>query len=309
MLRRFLTTLQQVRIDAATHVGIVYAAFCMEVSMKLSRLIWLFVLAMAPAALAQGTYSEIDFPGAFSTYAVGIDKAGDVSGWFKENNGDIHGFLLRNGTYTRIDYPGTAEGTQLGAMNDLGQIVGVAGVTFIFDMNTGTFTDINSNLSPSALNNSGVVVGQVNTNGGLYGYVLKGTKGMVIEPPQTFFGMAAGISTSGDIVGYASGSSGNINFEYSKGKYSLITIPNITSPVVYGINPAGTLVVGSYASGTSYAGFVYDGKTLTSLQYNGADTVANTMNDSGQVVGIFGYDSTNNIHGFVWTPRLKAAKK
>jgi len=275
------------------------------------RHVLLLLLAFAPAALAQGTYTEIDFPGAFSTQAVGIDKAGDISGWYEDQNAATHGFVLRNGNYTSVDYPGTTGGTALYGMNDMGQIVGAgAAGPFIYDMNTRTFTLINypnsRSTSPSAINNAGVVVGQVDTSN-LYGFALSGTKGMIVEPPATVYGTASGISSGGVIVGFASNSSGTVNFTYTKGKYYPITIPGTSSLQVYGINPTGTAVVGTYVDVYGdYTGFVYQNKVLTPVQFNSAQTIASAINSSGQVVGLFGYLGAPDLHGFLWTPPRNA---
>src|SRR5690242_17770895 len=65
----------------------------------------LVLIAIAPL-MAQGTYTQIDVPGAFTTFCYGINTAGDIVGTYVDSPGNfIHGFLLSNGTYTTIDYP------------------------------------------------------------------------------------------------------------------------------------------------------------------------------------------------------------
>ena len=283
--------------------------------MRVLKSAWLLFLAFVPAALAQGTYTQIDYPGAFSTQAVGIDDAGNISGWYEDQNTALHGFVLRNGNYISVDYPGTTGGTALYGMNNVGQVVGVGGAgPFFYDMNAQTFTLISypnvSSTGPSAINNAGVVVGQVDTNKGLYGFALKGTKGTLIEPPGTLFATASGISTSGIIVGFASSPrSSTVNFEYVKGSYYRITIPDAASLQVYGIDPTGKALVGSYINSYGdYSGFVYRGHTLTPVQFNGAQTVASGINSSGQIVGLFGYLGAPDLHGFLWTPPADTKK-
>jgi probable HAF family extracellular repeat protein len=57
------------------------------------------------------------------------------------------------------------------------------------------------------------------------------------------------------------------------------------------------------------AGFMYEKKTLTSLQFPGSNfTQAFGINATGEVAGQF-VDSKGNIHGFTWTPPADAAKK
>ena len=81
--------------------------------MKTRRVILALVVLMAVSVplLAQGTYTQIDVPGASNTYCAGIDKAGGVTGSYADSDGRWHGFFLRNGTYRFFDYPG-GEDTQ-----------------------------------------------------------------------------------------------------------------------------------------------------------------------------------------------------
>lgn len=60
------------------------------------------LLAIAPLAVAQGTYTQIDYPGAAQTGVNGIDSAGDLVGTYPDASNTFHGLLLSNGTYTTI---------------------------------------------------------------------------------------------------------------------------------------------------------------------------------------------------------------
>ena len=82
-----------------------------------------FLLASAPLALAQGTYTQIDVPGATETAPFGIDAAGDICGEYSDASYNQHGFLLSNGIYTTIDPPGGI-GTTADSINNSGQTVG-----------------------------------------------------------------------------------------------------------------------------------------------------------------------------------------
>src|SRR5437763_16661689 len=85
----------------------------------------LLLTATAPL-MAQGTYTQFDVPGALATFAIGVDTAGDVVGYYIDANINYHGFLYAGGTYATIDYPGVMY-TYLYGINDLSQIVGQAG--------------------------------------------------------------------------------------------------------------------------------------------------------------------------------------
>jgi hypothetical protein len=92
--------------------------------MKLTEFMFatLLLIASVPLALAQGTYTQIDVPGATGTSGRGIDTAGDIVGSYLSGASDV-GFLLSGGVYSTIKYPGS-ELTFLFGINDNGQIVG-----------------------------------------------------------------------------------------------------------------------------------------------------------------------------------------
>jgi len=129
------------------------------------------LLATAPLALAQGTYTQIDYPGAVQTECWGIDNAGDVVGEYVDGLGISHGFLLSGGAYSTIDYPHLRD-TGLYGINDVGQIVGFAQVQgFLYDTQTQLFTPVNR--------------------------------------PGASYSVLTGINDEGTIVGYSAGASGN----------------------------------------------------------------------------------------------------
>src|SRR5207245_7320496 len=101
-----------------------------------------------------------DVPGAITTEAFGINTAGDIVGFYVDTNFIFHGFLFSGGTYTTIDY---TDGTTayLFGINDLGQIVGIASVGFLYDVQTQTLTTINyphtNSTGPVSINIAGTI--------------------------------------------------------------------------------------------------------------------------------------------------------
>src|SRR5438552_3147683 len=75
---------------------------------------YLFALSFALGAtsnlLADGlTFTAIDYPGAASTQAWGINNRGDIVGYYTLADKSTHGFLLASdGNFTSIDFPGAA---------------------------------------------------------------------------------------------------------------------------------------------------------------------------------------------------------
>ena len=66
-----------------------------------------FLLGAASNLLADGgAFTAIDFPGATSTQAWGINPGGDIIGFYVSADKATHGFLKSRGEYSSIDFPG-----------------------------------------------------------------------------------------------------------------------------------------------------------------------------------------------------------
>lgn len=70
-----------------------------------------------------GTYTQLDVPGASFTVAEGINNSGDIAGLYVDTLGVFHGFILSKGVYKTIDVPQSME-TTIFSINDEGEIVG-----------------------------------------------------------------------------------------------------------------------------------------------------------------------------------------
>jgi probable HAF family extracellular repeat protein len=94
------------------------------------------------------TFTQIDFPGAPFTAALGINNHSQIVGvYVNAEGGTQHGFLLDEGAFTAIDFPASTS-TQSSAINDRGQIVGTfrfresSDVPHGFLLDDGAFTQI-----------------------------------------------------------------------------------------------------------------------------------------------------------------------
>jgi probable HAF family extracellular repeat protein len=274
------------------------------------------LLATAPLTLAQGTYTQIDYPGSIFTEGYSIDTNGDIVGTYVDTSDNYHGFLLSGVTYTTIDYPGGA-GTYLFGLNDVGQIVGLGGNSFgfLYDEQAQTFTAINyphaNETFPNAINNAGTIVGSVNYGKNVNsGFALVSSSYKRVSPPGTIQSLAAGVTESNEIVGNVFKTGETLNFLFSRGKYEALTMPNVPGAQVTGINPTGTTVVGFYTTSSGIiSGFLYQNSTLTTLLFPGSiQTQAYGINAAGEVVGLF-VDTNFVYHAFTWTPPADAKKK
>lgn len=280
---------------------------------KMLSALTIFLIAV-PLALTQGTYTQIDVPGATRTFAIGINNVSDISGWYVNFDGTYHGFLLSGGTYTTIDYPGSSA-TELYGMNDLGQFVGYTGtatVGFEYDSKTQEFTNIAypgaSSTLPGVINNAGAVGGYFfDGTGNLFGFELAGSTYRRIAPGMALGCEVTGITGSGNVAGVCDP---HENFLLAQGKYQQLRIPGLPGTTVTGISPSGAALVGWYQpSSAIYDGFVYQNNTVQTLQFAGSnETFPTGVNNSGEVVGLF-YDSSGFSHGFTWTPPAPVEKK
>jgi probable HAF family extracellular repeat protein len=279
-----------------------------------------FVIALSSLVLAQGTYTQIDVPGAIDTYGNGIDSAGDIVGSYIDSSFNYHGFLLSNGTYTTLNYPGASYTFPLD-INDKGQIAGYAVGSsqnvvygFFYDVATQTFTTLSDpnegKTEPCCINNSGFIGGTVYPNNGPFGFSLIGSTYELLMPPGTVTNSVIGVTAAGEfILSGTTSSSSTLYFSYFKGDYSQITLPSKPQIQLFGVNPQGTAYVGAYQQTVSTAdGYVYDVQTskFVAVEFPG-ETITNAegINRHGEVVGVF-TDASNHTHAFTFMPTGEA---
>jgi len=270
-----------------------------------------FLIFSSLCTMAQGAYTQIDYPGSIETFVYGIDSSGDIAGWYVQTSGSHQGFFLSQGIFTTISYPDASDTAVLG-MNDFGQFVGSTAdpdIGFLYDSQNQTFTTIAYPAAfqtyPTAINNGGKIVGYFDGTAGNFGFELVGSTYRLVVPKGESNSTATGITSTSHVD-----ASLNRNFVVSQEKYQGLSIPDVPSAAVAGINPAGTAIVGWYQPSSGiYNGYSYQNRVLQTLQFPGSTyTVANGVNDAGEVVGYF-EDSNFNYHGFTWTPPVNDTKK
>ncbi len=115
-----------------------------------------------------GTFTTLDDPSGFETIAVGINKMGQIVGYY-DSPGARHGFLYSGGQFTTIDPPLTVGYSTVNGINDMGQIVGeyrdAGGRTHGFLYSGGFYTTLDDPLAGSigteafGINDMGQIVG------------------------------------------------------------------------------------------------------------------------------------------------------
>jgi hypothetical protein len=227
----------------------------------------LFLIGTVPLC-AQGTYTQIDYPGAVATYGYGINSAGDVVGDYVDASDIQHGFLMSGGTFTTIDNP-IGGWTWISGINDHGTVVGYGGIAFLYDIQSKVFTNIGIGgleTTPLGINNADTVVGFVIS--GRYhahqtGFELSAqgqtTRIKVMDAEST---LPWGVSTSGLVVGYGFlGDYSDYSFSFDSGKSKFLTIADAPNAIVLGINTQGTAVVGWYSPLGVESGFLFQNNT------------------------------------------------
>lgn len=281
--------------------------------------LWGTAIVMLPASGSALDFTSIDFPGARSTVANGINGHGDVVGEYVNSAFQSRGFLLHGGEFSTIEYPG-ASFTSAKGINTGGDIVGWyqigTGPLFGFLLREGVYHSIGGPNGTGALangiNDFGEIVGGYSDSRGSHGFLLRGRAYTSVDFPANYESLpdtdALGISLQGIIVGdYLPFLAAN-GFVLRAGGFTSIqaTFSNLTLGTpqtnAFGINGPGE-IAGTFfdAIGQHNHGFLLNGGVFTVIDYPGttSGTVAHGINDQGAVVGGYGCPVTCMAHGFI----------
>ena len=165
----------------------------------------------------------------------------------------------------------------------------LSGIMAVFGMSVAAWpsqlylaTDLGSDVTAYAINNSGDVVGGANSRAFLYH---NGSLNIIDPGPS----VATGINNSGQVVGYDS----NAAFLYSSGALTALPLPSpgglSPSAAPIRINSSGDIaanVSGAYCGGPTPKSVIYRNGIATCLNVGPGFIAAKGINDSGVVVGI-----------------------
>ena len=268
-----------------------------------------FSLVASSNVLADGpTLTTIDFPGAASTQAWGINRRGDIVGLYVSVDNAQHGFLLSGDKFTAIDFPG-ASLTNVFGINPQGDIVGTYAtatnptVTHGFVLSGGRFTTIDfpdaTYTGPAGITSRGDVQGLYTLAGVNHGFLLKGDDFYTIDFPGSTSGGVNGFNEREDMVGNYSSAGVTHGYLLRNGSFTSIDYPGATFTGAYGINQRGE-VVGRYrdAAGATHAYLLSAGQ-FTVFDFPGATlTAGNAISDRGDIVGRYTLNGIN--HAYLW---------
>src|SRR6266567_1782553 len=146
------------------------------------------LLGATSNAFGQGpTFTAIEFPGAATTLAWGINTRGDIVGGYLNADKSDHGFLLSGGQYSTIDFPGATatEAFTINPRGDVGGFYTLAGVTHGFVLSGGKFSTIDfpgaTSSEVGAINARGDILGDYTLDGARHGFLLSGGQFSTID--------------------------------------------------------------------------------------------------------------------------------
>ena len=225
------------------------------------------------------TVFDVPLAGATGTVPIGMNSAGDITGWFFQGSNVPHGFFLpARGDARVIDVPGAFRTFPHG-INNAGDVVGFYDASAVPDKRrgfllsrSGTYSTIDLPASTGPfpngtmanwINQRGDIVGTFYDGAATHGYLLSGQTATQLDVP--FAGVvrtqAWGMNSEGDIVGDYLVGGRTFAFKRDRhGRYESLDIPELAAMAVvqvFGINPAGDIVGQYQVTPTSPArGFV-----------------------------------------------------
>jgi probable HAF family extracellular repeat protein len=277
-----------------------------------------------PPGAAPSEYSTADYPGAASTFAVGVSDSGQIVGSYSSKAGVTNGYSEIDGKFKTIDDPSADPhfeylGAGLG-INDLGTIVGIyinaADHYEGFLDSAGHFTTISypgaDNTFAEDINNGGTIVGWFyDKNGVPHGFILSSGKFTEVNHPGAGTGNNQGtglngIADNGTATGWYVTSHGvEHGFLFRSGSFTAVDMPGAADSAASCISRSGQLVVGIFSNpGSATEGFELDQGVYTVLRDPAAgkgSTEPQDVNNAGTVVGVY-YPPGRAASAFIDTP-------
>lgn len=262
------------------------------------------------------TYKTIDAPNAFETDCNDINTANTIVGFYIDNGGATHGFVLAGNKFKTVNVPGSTA-TLLYGINNKNQAVGwytdSSGITHgvALDAQGHTKTiDPPGATSTNAwtITDGGVIVGAYTDSGGVFhGFSLtNGTYKTFDAPGGSILTESLGLNSHGVMVGIFDDSSGvEHGFGVKSGHFVQIDNPNANGVVTATdrIND-NEEYVGLWGTSTSgpFSGYIAKNNHFTTVMYPGSlETRVRGLNNAGVIVGRY-TDSNGVFHGYAAKP-------
>ena len=205
----------------------------------------------ASDAVESPNFTVIDFPGALSTQAWGINEAGDIVGFYTVEGPLIHAFVLRRGEFTSIECPEhintlgikiSDDRTVVGCFHDMDTMGSMHGYVWSEENGCSSFDvpfSMHNGITPD-----GDIVGLYgDENNRVHGYLVSADAFTQIDFPDAAHTRAWDINPQGDIVGaYVDETNASHGFLLTTDGFCSIDFPEARETFTFGINPAGAIV-------------------------------------------------------------------
>lgn len=164
-----------------------------------------------------GSYTAVNVPAAAMTTASGVNNSGQISGYYTDTSGGVHGFVQTAGIPVSFDVTGAASG---GATYAVGINTAATTVGYYFDSlgnahgfsrtsggsdTTLDVTGLGTVTSTQAfgINDGGIIVGSFSDGTLTHGFVkVAGVYTLLDDPLGVNGSFATGLNNAGDVVGY-----------------------------------------------------------------------------------------------------------
>lgn len=262
-------------------------------------------------------FTQIDVPGAGSTFAARINARGQIVGGYSRQRlvpalELTHGFLYEDGRFTRIDVPGAVR-TQAFGINNAGQIVGeyvdTEGKTHGFLSNGDDFTTVDVPGSTATfaydIDDDGRIVGFSFDGAAFHGFLrdAQGAFTTIDMPGAEQRGtLSFGFNNRGQVVGLALVLEGDQlvtrSFVLENGTFTPIDAPDAQlATVVFDVSDQGQFAGAYDPAGHGYVRERDDAFTVVDPPDGNVNEVVG-INDRNQIVGRY-VDSADRAHGFL----------
>jgi len=262
------------------------------------------VLLLAARGVAQNfNFTTIDVPCsacpggiALQTSASGINPAGDIVGFFNDQNGKVHGFLRSGGQFTTIDVPG-ALATSANGISPSGDIVGN------YTVPVSSAPPGSPNYCPAA--SPACIKGFRYTHGQFLSLSFSGYPGAIpqrITPDGDIYGCVHKTDLGPSMFGSVWSRSGDVNLAAGGGQLADST-QSVSMSMNNGATPGGAVIVGLWTDMDNHRhGFQVQNGVFQSLDVPGSLLTAIwDINPSQQFVGVY-IDGSGHRHGFLQLP-------
>ena len=275
-----------------------------------------FAFTLPIASCSQSTYTIVDI-GILGQGCSGnsISNNGKVTGTYALTGSMSRPFRYENGIMTPLPTLGGLYSYGQG-INNNGSVVGTTTTSDNLNQYAAIWTESVFSYftglgisSANGINENGWITGTFSPKNSGYNHVFV-YDGTTIRDLRTLGGSSgtgSGINMNGQVAGW-SNTVGNLThaFRYTGGTMvDLGTLPGGTVSLGFAINASGWVAGYSTVSVGPHHAVVWYGNTPVDLgSLNGNDTVATSINASGQIVG-YSYNQTSGVQaGFIYTNGL-----